>query len=552
MTMTRIGLTRIGVMAIALAVMLFVTAPLSAQKFLTKDAAAWTEELSAADEVRRRSAAFALGKLGSAAAEAAPALRKTMEKDESPKVREAAAFALGEIVRGSLKVAADPQLVPALTAALKDEHWLVRRSAAYALGCVERDAAPAQDVLEALLKDAFPEVRQNAAWALGKLGTAAIPKLRVALRDGDPLVKRDAAAALGQMEPVPVRVALDDLLALCADKSPEARRAAVGVLVRIVGPEDEKATPPLRTLLADSDEETRRNAALALSNVGGKDAAAGVPILVDALSRGEIELRRQAAAALRNLGPAANRAVPELTRALKDSDAELRTNAALALGGVGPAADKAVPALVGLVADAKDAPEPRMAAAVALSSIGPVPAAIDAVPRLLQVVANAKDDATVRWRIIWALRVHNVNLRKLEGIYPAFTKVLGEEKTEDNRMLRYDCAYLLGVLQRDEASKEVLDTLLDFLKDNRVQIYVNTQATVPGAGQEKSGGKATVKEVGQGDGRVMATQALAQIGGRVLKSRPDIVEQLRLLATDNRTEPELRKACQSLLKDAGN
>jgi HEAT repeat protein len=550
--MMRIGVTPIAKAGVLTAIAWCMATPLSAQTFLTKDAGAWSQELSASDEARRRSAAFALGKLGSSASDAVPALRKTLEKDKSPKVREAAAFALGEIVRESIKAAADPQLVPALSAALKDEHWSVRRSAAYALGCVERDAAPAQEVLEGLLKDAFPEVRQNAAWALGKLGTAAIPKLRLALRDSDPLVKRDAAASLGQMEPEPVRVALDDLLGLCKDTNGEVRRATVGVLVRIIGPEDATATGPLRALLADNDEETRRNAALALSNVGGKEAAAGVPVLVDALGRGDIELRRQAAAALRNIGPEAHRAVPDLIRALKDPDAELRTNAALALGGIGPGADKAVPALVGLVADAKNSPEPRMAAAVALSRIGPTPAAIDAVPKLLQVVTSAKDDPTVRWRIIWALRVHNVNLRKLEGIYPAFTKVLGEEKTEANRMLRYDCAYLLGVLQRDEAPKEVLDTLLDFLKDDRVQIYVNTQATVQGAGQETGMGKATVKEVGQGDGRVMATQALAQVGGRVLRKRPDIVEQLRVLAQDPQTFPELRKECQAILKEVGN
>jgi HEAT repeat protein len=539
---------RVGVI-----VMLWVVAApaVRAQVFLKKDTAAWLNELSAANETARRNAAFALGKLGSSAHDAVPALNKVLQKDESPKVREAAAFALGEIAKESIKAAGNPELVPALTAALKDEHWIVRRSAAFALGCLEKDAAPAQEALEGLLRDAFPEVRQNAAWALGKLGVEAIPKLRQALRDNDPLVKRDAAMALAQLEPEPVRAALDDLVELSKDGSSLVRRAAVGVLVRIIGPEDGKVTAALRALLTDADEETRRNAALALSNIGGKEAAPAAPVLVDALQRGDIELRRQAAAGLKNLGPDAVRAVPGLVQALKDADLELRAHAALALGGIGPGAEKAVPALVQLVSDAKDKPEPRMAAAVALSRIGPVPAAIDAVPRLLQVITNADDDANVRWRIVWSLRVHNVNLRKLPGIYPAFNKVLAEPKTEANRMLRYDCAYLLGVLQREQAPKEVLDALLDFLQDERVQIYVSTQATVQGAGQETATGKANVKEVGKGDGRTMATQALSEIGANRLRSRPDIVQQLQKLAADNQLDPELRKECQGLLKRAG-
>src|SRR5688500_16411920 len=118
MTMMRIG---------CLAAALCCATSLQAQTFLTKDASAWAAEVSASAEARRRSAAFALGKLGSTAYDAVPALRRAMQKDQSPKVREAAAFALGEIARESIKAAADPQLVPMLTAALKDEHWTVRR-----------------------------------------------------------------------------------------------------------------------------------------------------------------------------------------------------------------------------------------------------------------------------------------------------------------------------------------------------------------------------------------------------------------------------------------
>jgi hypothetical protein len=169
------------------------------------------------------------------------------------------------------------------------------------------------------------------------------------------------------------------------------------------------------------------------------------------------------------------------------------------------------------------------------------------VPRLLAIVRDAEDDANVRWRIVWALRAHNVNLSKIEGVYPALAEVLRQPKSSENRMLRYDCAYMLGVLQRDEVPNEVLDTLLDFLKDANVQIYTGTQASVQGS-DEKVAGKATVKEVGQGDGRLMATQALTRIGPDRLRKRPDIIQQLRTLANDAELSMELRKQCQELLR----
>src|SRR6266496_4420289 len=156
------------VLGIVLAAALATTSSLHAQKqFLNRDVASWVNNLgNANDEAGRRNAAFALGKMGSDAADALPALKNTLSQDPSPKVREAAAFALGEIARESIKAAADAQLVPLLTKALKDDAWPVRRSAAFALGCLGQDSAAAQEPLEAALRDAFPEVRQNAAWAL--------------------------------------------------------------------------------------------------------------------------------------------------------------------------------------------------------------------------------------------------------------------------------------------------------------------------------------------------------------------------------------------------
>jgi HEAT repeat protein len=463
-------------------------------------------------------------------------------------VREAAAFSLGEIGRESIKAAANQDLVPALAKALKDKDHLVRRSAAYALGSFGTDAAPAKAALEAALGDAKPEVRQNVAWALGKLGADGVPGIRKALGDGDSLVKRDAAAALSPLDPKAAREALNELLPLCAEKNSEVRKAALGVLVKIVTPEDVAALAPIRQALLDPDAEVRANAALALSNIGGKDAAAAVPILRQALRSTDVDLRRQAAVAIRNIGPEAKAAVPDLIEALRDQDEETRSHAALALGGIGPDAESAVPALVRVIADAQEKSQTRIQAAAALKGIGPGPAAVKAVPDLLKVLQDKAHDDKVRERIIWALKVHNLNLGNLPGVYPAFTKVMSEPKNDRNFLLRYECAYLLGVLQGSQVRPAVMDVLLEYLKDDRIQVFDSTKTTVGGTGQETNSGKANVKEIGKGDGRVMAVQALTKIGPERLRQRPDIVQQLRTLSNGETINGDLRRACKTLLE----
>ncbi len=515
-----------------------------AQVFLGKTANAWIQELNQGDDAARRNAAYALGKLGGTALQAVPRLTKRLAEDKSPKVREAAAFALGEIGRES----PDPAVVAKLTAALKDENHLVRRSAAYALGNLGRDAAAAQADLEGAVADPKAEVRQNAAWALGKIGSGGVAGLRKALGDADLLVRRDAAAALAPMAAKDIRPALPELLAACATNNSEVRKAALAALVKVVGPSDAAAAGPIRQALTDADEEVRRNAALALSNIGGKEARAALPVLRDALRRGDVELRRQAAAAIRNIGLEAHPAVPDLIKALGDADGEVRANAALALGGIGQNAEDAVPALVQLIANAKEIQDTRVEAAVSLSKIGPGKAAVEAVPTLLKVLQDPAQNAKVRERIVWALRVHKAKLREMPDLYPIFTKILVEPKSKENRMLRYDCAFMLGVLKGPDAPPEVMGVLLEYLKDDSILIFANKKTTVGGTGPETPTGKTDVKEEGKDDGRILAIQALARIGAARIAERPDIVQQLQFLAKDKATLDDLRKATKELLE----
>src|SRR5262249_1094965 len=151
----------------------------------------------------RRSAAFALGKLGDDAYLALPALKRALAADKDAGVREMAAVALGDIVT---ELRAGPQAWDDLGGTLEralgeDDDPRVRRAAAYALGAFGPRASPACSALQKALRHDEPAVRQNAAWALGRIGLdvaePAVADLCELLKDKDVLVRRDAAAALG-------------------------------------------------------------------------------------------------------------------------------------------------------------------------------------------------------------------------------------------------------------------------------------------------------------------------------------------------------------------
>jgi len=524
-------------------------APAAAQgarlDFLGKPADKWLGDLNAAEPRVRRNAAFALGKMGGGAELAVAPLTRLLQMDPSAGVREAAAFALGEICQGGRGLS--NEAFAALKNALSsDREPLVRRSAAFALGSVGSASPEAQQALEKALADANPAVRQNVAWAMGRIGPTAMPALKKALTDPDPLVCRDAAGACSLVGKE-AHTALAELLGCCGPRRDnELRKAALAVLVKVVGPEDKTAVRTLTQALSARDVEIKRNAALALSNIGGPDAAAAVPILLDMLRGGDLELKRTAAAAIKNIGKDARAALPALRDALNDPDEELRFNAAVAIGGIGEAAAPVVRDLVRHLADPKESSKVRTEAAVALSRIGPVPDAQASVPTLLAVLENTANDPKVRERTLWALLVHQGNLRSL-NVFPILTKILSEPKRPDAPMLRYHCAYVLGLFLEAETPAKALDVLLDFLKDTKILIYTGTTASAGGASAESKVGKTKIEETGFGDGRVMAIDALSRIGRERVRSRPDIVRQLEALANDPQTLADLRQKTKDLL-----
>jgi HEAT repeat protein len=321
---------------------------------------ALTGALGDPDTNVRVAAAEALGLLGPAAAEAAPELLIAV-KDRRvgcEGVRQYAGFALGRIGL------ATPDVLRALSDALRDPHRDPRRFAARALGDLGSRAETEAGALMAALGDEELVIRQDAIEALGKIGGPVgqvVPALVSALRNEDWRLRLKGAEALGRIGPRAVEAAPELEQLLEQDVSGVVRVQVASALVSIRG-QPELSVPHLAARLSDADLSARIAAAEALRALGPA-AGAAVPALAEALKDGHWRVCAEAARSLGAIGTGAAGAVSALTEALRDrypaADSMgsaitwgdgpvydwVRYEAAAALGTIGAAARPALPAL---------------------------------------------------------------------------------------------------------------------------------------------------------------------------------------------------------------
>jgi tetratricopeptide (TPR) repeat protein len=197
--------------------------------------------LKEADDVVRREAATALGKVGPGARDAVPALTEALG-DRVENVRSSAAYALGKIGRESKDAA--PFLIKLLTDSSAD----VRESAAVALSKVEPGAS--RVVVSALaedLKNEKPAFRARAARALRSFGPeakAAVPLLADMLKAEDKWSREEAARTLGEIGPA-AKEAVPALLRSLNERDAHARVSAAAALLRVAPESEAKLTPKL-------------------------------------------------------------------------------------------------------------------------------------------------------------------------------------------------------------------------------------------------------------------------------------------------------------------
>jgi HEAT repeat protein/beta-lactamase regulating signal transducer with metallopeptidase domain len=214
----------------------------------------------------------------------------------------------------------DKRAVAPLANALKDANASVREQSAFALGQLrDPSVVPA---LTAALKDENASVREQAAFALGQIrDRSAVSALAAALGDTNDSVREQAVFALGQIRDAS---AIDGLMKALRDSKPDVREQAAFALGQI---RDPRAVSPLLSSLKDTDADVREQAAFALGQLRDKSAVEG---LIIALKDSNPSVREQVAFALGQLGDP--RAIDGLTEALKDSHSDVRKQAAFALG----------------------------------------------------------------------------------------------------------------------------------------------------------------------------------------------------------------------------
>jgi len=263
-----------------------------------------------------------------------------MLRDKDPDKRRSAAVALGNIGTKS------PKVLPALIGALEDRDRVVRVQAIIALGEIGPQAREAVPALTALVSGKDKWVSLHAVSALGKMGQGAkdaVPALIAALKEPDRNVRLHAVGALGEMGPQ-AREAVPALIEALRDI--RIREATLEALEKI-GLETPEAAPALVSILRV--EGLYAFAAENLVAIGRQ----AVPPLIRALQGQDLDNRETAARILADIGPQARAAVPALIEALTDQDRGLRVQAAITLGEIGPSAKEAVPALFEALKDPK-------------------------------------------------------------------------------------------------------------------------------------------------------------------------------------------------------
>ena len=253
-------------------------------------------------------------------------------RNTDPQVRFAAAEELGRL--GSAAEPAEPALIDALRQAEppSTEHGLV-------LDTPIDQPEP-------------PDVRRAAIEALGKIGPPAqraVPALEIALLHGDRTIRSSIAVSLGQIG----GPALRSLISMLRDGDNKVRTCAIFAL-KDMALASNAVVPALVEVLNDGNQSGRiRKGVIDTLEEIGPVAQAAVPALTNILKDRSADqhvhsgARHAAASALGAIGVGAREAVPALKDALKDVDDEGTCSlAAVALGKIGLAAQAAMPDLV--------------------------------------------------------------------------------------------------------------------------------------------------------------------------------------------------------------
>ncbi|MDP6445094.1 MAG: HEAT repeat domain-containing protein [Pirellulaceae bacterium] len=304
---------------------------------------------------------YCLGKIGSPATAAGPAIAKLLQSADRSE-RAVAARALGAIRCG------DAEAINLLAAAIADPDTRVAQRSVVSLGQLGAAAEPALPQLLVALK--IQTIRAEAVRAIEQVGKRATPLLIEALADDS--TRLEAAEALRAIDPEAAARAgvdattKDDLNALKlalldVDKDVAARVAAAKLLAGLAP----ASTPILIDSFADENADVVAAATAAFADVGVSAAAP----LIESLNDKSARVRAAAIDALAAIGPAAEGAVPNLTAALTDAERDVRHRAVYALRAFGATAAPATADLIKVMQNPRDLEPTRQLSVKTLASL---------------------------------------------------------------------------------------------------------------------------------------------------------------------------------------
>jgi HEAT repeat protein len=270
-----------------------------------------------ADE--RGTAAHDLGKLGSAAQRAVPALQRLLG-DKDSYVRTQAAIALLKIDQTRGKEA-----LAALTALYADKDEL----AVFAVLVEMREVRPtSKDVVAGLLELARNKhpMAALAAWiALDNLdaeAAEAAPVLVAALKDPLPAIRSRAALGLARIDRKYVSQAVPILRQTLAEKDLDLCFQAASALIELKAGEQDRVFDALSALLKEDKASLRLRAAQQILSLLPEKTATALPVVIGVVRGKDRKLRLEAIEVLAALGPSAMPAEEALRNLFKDDDVE--------------------------------------------------------------------------------------------------------------------------------------------------------------------------------------------------------------------------------------
>lgn len=158
------------------------------------------------------------------------------------------------------------EVLPALRALLADRNPAVRGEALAAISTMGEDAADAIPALDTLMRGDDTTLSPLAAAALARLGKAAVPTFRNAVKDPRERVRRQAVTGLGHIG-LDATAALPELTAALQDSDRQVHAAAAEALGNLRA----AAKPAVAALTAlyqqDPDPEVQERARAALKKI---------------------------------------------------------------------------------------------------------------------------------------------------------------------------------------------------------------------------------------------------------------------------------------------